>query len=109
MGIYHLSTHVINHLSGGDRKFLSVELLTQVVNLVSQHLDKVNPNKTHQVAVVLGEYSKPVKIGNTYGSRIIIAVDVRKRTVCSIFARHICQGKPKACQIMIDLEGNVVS
>ena len=106
---FTLTTHVIRHLEGDERNWLSVDTLRQLVKLVSPHLDKVNPRFTHQVAVVLAEPGRPLSVGNTYGDRLVIAVDIRQRTVCSIFARWRHQGKPKACKIMIDLEGNVVA
>jgi hypothetical protein len=106
--MYTITSHVKDHLSGG-RNFLKQSTLEQLVRLVAPQLDKVDPRRNHQVAVVLAEPGRKLTVGNTHGDRLIIAVDIRQRTVCSIFARWKRQGKPRACQVMIDLDGNVVA
>ena len=106
---YALTKHVIDHLSGGQRQYLKVETLRKLVDLVAPQLDKVDPRFTHQVAVVLAEPGRKITVdGDTYGDRLVIAVDIRQRQVCTVMARWRRQGKPKACKIMIDIDGNVV-
>jgi hypothetical protein len=106
--MYTLSTHVKSHLSGERPVLSSPDLLEQLIALVEPRLRQFNTRWIHQVAIVLGEYKTPVQLGYSTGRRIIVTVDIRTKIVTTIFAREPRQGRPMACQVMIDLDGNEV-
>jgi len=108
MRTYTLTTHVIDRLTF-DRPLFSVDTLQAKVLELAPVVEKFADGKTHQVAVILAEYDKPMYMGKSYGDRLVLAFDVKRKTVCTVFLRNKSQGCPKMAQVLITQSGNVVA
>lgn len=88
---------------------MSEALMLDIVKHVGTLVERFDPRQVHQVAIVLFEYDEPQEMRRTSGDRLVLAVDIRTQVATTVFLRNTYQGKPKACQVMIDLNGNVVA
>lgn len=102
-----LTSHVIERLTG-SRPLMSELTLQKLAKVIAHKVDQFDPNSIHQVAVLVKRYNKPINLGNSEGDCLIIPVDIRKRTIPTVFVRYHRQGKPKMAQVMIDIKGNVI-
>lgn len=109
MGTLTLSRHIVRDHLNGDRPLMSEALMLDIVKHASTLVGKFDPDYIHQVAIVLFEYDEPQVLGRTEGDRLILTVDIRTRIATTVFLRNTFQGKPKACQRMVDMEGNIVA
>lgn len=105
-----ITHHVMQQLE--KRPFVKPETFVKLVKFILEPLAAEYTHLTDgihgQLAIVLGAYDKPVKIGKSQGDRVVVAVNMERRTIPTIFARFEHQGKPKNAAVMIDLEGNIL-
>jgi hypothetical protein len=102
-----LTSHVIERLAG-SRPLMSELTLAKLAQVIAHKVDRFDPNKIHQVAVLVKRYDRKFQLGNSEGDCLIIAVDIRKKTIPTCFLRNHHQGKPRMAQVMIDIKGNVI-
>lgn len=105
MSKLHLTSHVRERLTG-KRPLMSELALEKIAQIIANKVDQFDPNKVHQVAVLVKRYERPFNLGNSEGDCLIIPVDIRKRTIPTCFLRYARQGKPRMAQVMIDIKGN---
>ena len=103
-----ISSHIIHDHLNGDRPLMSQDLMLDVVKHCETLVSRYDPRVVHQVAVVLFEYDEPQVLGRTEGDRLVLAIDIRTRVATTVFLRNTWQGKPSACQVMIDINGNEI-
>ena len=101
--------HVFDQLA--IRPFITKAEFSEVLRKVA----KLAEGYTHltdgwngQLAVCIAVLDKPVNVGKSRGNRVILAVNMERRTIPTIFARNDWQGKPKSAAVLIDLEGNIL-
>jgi len=96
-----LTAHVLDRIA--DRPLISYADLCKAVDNIEQWIGKYA--KCRQVAVVLREYDHCVNLGNTYGDRLVLVVDVEQGTVPTIFCRNKVQRKPQSVQAYVNMYG----
>ena len=110
MKTLYITQHVLDQLE--NRPFLSqdtfVKLVHKVIVPLVQDYTHLTDGYNGQLAIRLGTLRNPVNIGKSRGDCVIIAVNMARGTIPTIFARFEKQGKPKSAAIMIDLEGNIL-
>ena len=107
MSTITLTSHVVERLTG-IRPLMSVSTLQDIAKHISAKVDRFDPNRVHQVAVKVYQFNEPRKLGNSEGDCLIIAVDIRKRTIPTTFLRNERQGRPRMAQVMINLNGDII-
>lgn len=108
MSELRLSKHAVIDRLCGNRPLMSELTLQKLARVISHKVDRFDPNKIHQVAVLVKRYNKPFRLGNSEGDCLIIMVDIRTRCIPTVFLRNAFQGKPKMAQVMIDIKGNQI-